>query len=158
MQSRSWHDAPQEIVMGRTGSKPHFCSKASMTQLSLNNAFQDAVPDFCWVVLLGAHLHILCSSQGFHHPQPQPELLFHASLVFLPPGILPQNPSCFSDEKQRCLLHGAAILYLCHPGHCSVCLDSLPASFILTFAALQMLHRMEHGALPTSARFHWRWP
>ena len=35
--------------------------------------------------------YALCSSQGFHHPQPQPELLFYASLVFLPPGILPRS-------------------------------------------------------------------
>lgn len=130
MQSRADMMLPGRQSWSRT--KPQFCSKALMTQLPLNNAFHDAAPDFCWVVLLGAHLHMLCAlAKGFIIPN---RSLNSCSMPHLCSFHLESSPhpSCFSDEKQwliPCTGQQSCISVTQSPGSLLGCLDSsLPHS------------------------------
>lgn len=132
MQSRADMMLPGRQSWSRTRSKPQFCSKASMTQLSLNNAFHGAAPDFCGVVFLGAHLHMLCAlAKGFIIPNCSLNSCSMPHLCFFHLESSP-HPSGFSDEKQqliRCIGQQSCISVTRSPGSLLGCLDSsLPHS------------------------------
>ena len=154
MQSRADMMLPGRQSWSRTRSKPQFCSKASMTQLSLNNAFHGAAPDFCGVVFLSAHLHMLCAlAKGFIIPNCSLNSCSMPHLCFFHLEGSP-HPSGFSDEKQqwiRCIGQQSCISVTRSPGSLLGCLDSsLPHSswLLRLFICYTGWNMVPHRCLP----------
>ena len=154
MQSRADMMLPGRQSWSRTRSKLQFCSKASMTQLSLNNAFHGAAPDFCGVVFLGAHLHMLCAlAKGFIISNRSLNSCSMPHLCFFHLESSP-HPSGFSDEKQQlipCIGQQSCISVTRSPGSLLGCLDSsLPHSswLLRLFICYTGWNMVPHRCLP----------
>lgn len=97
------------------GSEPWLCSKALMTQLSLNDAFHNVPPRPIFAQSVSLVPTCICSvpQPRLSSPQPQSELLLCASTVLLPSGILSPSLSLLRWEATVNSLHRAACLCLC---------------------------------------------